>query len=58
MDLNEDPSFFLARPKRVAWHFSVSPRPMAACRQERLVYYAFDLLWRDGDLPNTRSLSE
>jgi bifunctional non-homologous end joining protein LigD len=28
---------------------------LAAGRQDRLIYYAFDLLWRDGDL---RSLSQ
>src|SRR3954470_14587138 len=31
-------------------HFSELQAELAAGRQGRLVYYAFDLLWRDGDL--------
>jgi bifunctional non-homologous end joining protein LigD len=31
-------------------NFSVLQAELAAVRQDRLVYYAFDLLWRDGDL--------
>jgi len=30
----------------------------AASKQDRLVYYAFDLLWRDGDLPPFRKLPQ
>src|ERR1700712_1720283 len=31
-------------------NFSELQAELAAGRQDRLVYYAFDLLWRDGDL--------
>ena len=31
-------------------NFSELQAELAASRQDRLVYYAFDLLWRDGDL--------
>jgi bifunctional non-homologous end joining protein LigD len=31
-------------------NFSELQAALAAGRQDRLVYYAFDLLWRDGDL--------
>jgi bifunctional non-homologous end joining protein LigD len=33
-------------------NFSELQAELAAGRQDRLVYYAFDLLWRDGDLRN------
>ncbi len=33
-------------------NFSELQAELAAGRQERMVYYAFDLLWRDGDLRN------
>jgi bifunctional non-homologous end joining protein LigD len=36
-------------------NFSELQAELAVGRQDRLVYYAFDLLWRDGDL---RSLSQ
>jgi len=31
-------------------NFSELQAELAAGKQDRLVYYAFDLLWRDGDL--------
>ena len=31
-------------------NFSELQAELAAGRQDRLVYYAFDLLWRNGDL--------
>ena len=33
-------------------NFSELQAELAAGRQDRMVYYAFDLLWRDGDLSN------
>ena len=35
-------------------NFSELQAELAAGRQHRLVYYAFDLLWRDGDLRTSR----
>jgi hypothetical protein len=32
------------------WNVVILQAELAAGRQDRLVYYAFDLLWRDGDL--------
>ena len=31
-------------------NFSALQAELAAGRQDKLIYYAFDLLWRDGDL--------
>jgi len=31
-------------------NFSELQAELAAGRQDRLIYYAFDILWRDGDL--------
>ena len=38
-------------------NFSELQAELAAGRQDRLVYYAFDLLWRDGDLASFRRSS-
>src|SRR5438094_10388576 len=35
-------------------NFSELQAELAASRQDRLVFYAFDLLWRDGDLAGSR----
>jgi bifunctional non-homologous end joining protein LigD len=37
-------------------NFSELQAELAAGRQDRLVYYAFDLLWRDGDLRKLRQV--
>ena len=37
-------------------NFSELQAELAAGRQDRLVYYAFDLLWRNGDLRNLPQL--
>jgi bifunctional non-homologous end joining protein LigD len=37
-------------------NFSELRAELAAGKQDRLVYYVFDLLWRDGDLRNLPQL--